>query len=71
MPKTVTYAFLVFAGGWCYGVMIPLVRIAHSMGYNSTQIMVVQYLIGVLALSLAVALFSRRRISLKQALQLG
>jgi drug/metabolite transporter (DMT)-like permease len=51
--------------------MIPLVRIAHSMGYDSTQIMVVQYLIGVLALGLAVAIFSRRRVSLKQALQLG
>jgi drug/metabolite transporter (DMT)-like permease len=71
MPKTLTYAFLVFMGGWCYGVMIPLVRIAHSLGYSSTQIMVVQYLIGVLALGLAVALFSRRRVSLKQALQLG
>jgi drug/metabolite transporter (DMT)-like permease len=71
MPKTLTYAFLVFMGGWCYGVMIPLVRIAHSMGYDSTQIMVVQYLIGVLALSLAVVFFSRRRVSLKQALQLG
>jgi drug/metabolite transporter (DMT)-like permease len=71
MPKTLTYAFLVFAGGWCYGIMIPLVRIAHSMGYDSTQIMVFQYLVGAFALGLVVSLFSRRRVSLKQVLQLG
>jgi hypothetical protein len=41
--------------------MIPLMRIAHSMGYESTQIMVIQHLVGVLALGFVVVCFSRRR----------
>jgi drug/metabolite transporter (DMT)-like permease len=71
MPKTLAYALMVFAGGWCYGVMVPLVRIAHSMGYDSTQIMIAQYLVGVCALGVIVALFSRRRVSAVQVLKLA
>jgi drug/metabolite transporter (DMT)-like permease len=71
MPKTFKYALMVFAGGWCYGVMVPLVRIAHSMGYNSAQIMVAQYLVGVVALGFTVLLFSRRRVPAKQMLKLA
>jgi drug/metabolite transporter (DMT)-like permease len=41
------------------------------MGYESSEIMVLQYSIGVLTLGLVVACFSRRRVSLKQVLQLG
>jgi drug/metabolite transporter (DMT)-like permease len=71
MSKTLKNALLVFAGGWCYGIMVPLVRVAHSLGYDSTQVMVVQYVISVLVLGVVVALFSRHRVTLKQALQLG
>jgi drug/metabolite transporter (DMT)-like permease len=71
MPKTLKNALLVFAGGWCYGIMVPLVRIAHSLGYDSTQIMVVQYLVSVLALGTVVAIFSRRRVTVTQVLKLG
>ncbi|MDR1013986.1 MAG: DMT family transporter [Coriobacteriales bacterium] len=71
MSKTLKNALLVFAGGWCYGVMVPLVHVAHSMGYDTLQIMVAQYLVGALALGLAVALFSRRRVPLGQALRLA
>jgi drug/metabolite transporter (DMT)-like permease len=62
---------MVFAGGWCYGVMVPLVRIAHSMGYDSTQIMIAQYFVGICALGLAVALLSRRRVTAAQILKLA
>jgi drug/metabolite transporter (DMT)-like permease len=71
MPKTLKNAFLVFAGGWCYGIMVPLVRVAHSLGYDSTQIMVVQYLVSVLTLGACVALFSRRHVTVAQMLKLG
>jgi drug/metabolite transporter (DMT)-like permease len=71
MPRTLKNALLVFAGGWCYGVMVPLVHIAHSLGYSTAQIMVTQYAVGLVALGLAVALFSRRRVPLKQVFQLA
>jgi drug/metabolite transporter (DMT)-like permease len=71
MPKTFKYALMVFAGGWCYGVEVPLVRIAHSMGYNSAQIMLAQYFIGTLALGLTVLLFFRRRVPVRQMLKLA
>jgi drug/metabolite transporter (DMT)-like permease len=71
MPKTLTYALMVFAGGWCYGIMVPLVRVAHTMGYDSTQIMIAQYLVGVCVLGAAVALFSRRSVTAAQVLRLA
>jgi drug/metabolite transporter (DMT)-like permease len=71
MSKTLKNALLVFAGGWCYGIMVPLVRVAHAMGYDSQQVMVVQYAISVLVLGIGIALFSRRAVTLKQVLQLG
>ncbi|MDR2196399.1 MAG: DMT family transporter [Coriobacteriales bacterium] len=71
MPKTLTYALMVFAGGWCYGIMVPLVRVAHTMGYDSTQIMMAQYLVGVCALGVAVIFFSRRSVGVIQVLKLA
>jgi drug/metabolite transporter (DMT)-like permease len=71
MPKTLKYALMVFAGGWCYGIEVPLVRIAHSMGYNSAQIMVAQYFVGMLALGLAVLLFFRHRVPVGEMLKLA
>jgi drug/metabolite transporter (DMT)-like permease len=70
MSKTLTYAFLVFCGGACYGVMVPLVRTAYARGFSTSEVMAAQYILGVLALALAVLLFSRRGLSVKQALQL-
>jgi drug/metabolite transporter (DMT)-like permease len=61
---------MVFVGGWCYGVMVPLVRVAHSMGYGSSQLMVLQYLIATLVLGAFVLVFSRRAVPLKQMFQL-
>jgi drug/metabolite transporter (DMT)-like permease len=51
--------------------MVPLVRIAHSMGYDTMQVMVAQYLIGVIALGFAVFIFSRRRVSFVQIIKLA
>jgi drug/metabolite transporter (DMT)-like permease len=70
MSKTLKYAFLVFCGGACYGVMVPLVRSAYTLGFTTSQVMAVQYTLGVLVLGIASLIFSRHRLTIKQALQL-
>ncbi|MDR3052317.1 MAG: DMT family transporter [Coriobacteriales bacterium] len=70
MPKTLKYSLLVFAGGCCYGIVIPLVRSLFAQGFSTSDVMTAQYLFGVVFLALVVALFSRRKITLKQVAQL-
>jgi drug/metabolite transporter (DMT)-like permease len=70
MPKTLKYAFLVFLGGACYGVMVPLVRTAHALGFTVPQVMFAQYGVGTVALGLVALIFTRQKMPLKQVLQL-
>jgi drug/metabolite transporter (DMT)-like permease len=61
---------MVFVGGWCYGGLVPLVRLAHSLGFDITRLMALQYLIAAAILGTLVLIFSRRGVSPKQLLQL-
>jgi drug/metabolite transporter (DMT)-like permease len=70
MSKTFRYALMVFVGGWCYGGLVPLVRLAHFLGFDITRLMALQYLIAAAILGALVLMFSRRGVSLKQLLQL-
>jgi len=70
MSKTLKNALLVFAGGWCYGFITPLVKIGHSMGFSSTELMAIQYLVGILVLGIAFLVIGRPKISLRQMLKL-
>ncbi|MCL1847868.1 MAG: DMT family transporter [Coriobacteriia bacterium] len=71
MSKTLKNALLVFAGGWCYGVVIPLVKLGQSLGYSSTDIMAIQYLVGVATLGIVYLAMGRPKVTLKQVLQLA
>jgi drug/metabolite transporter (DMT)-like permease len=70
MPKTLKYAFIVFCGGACYGFTVPLVRTEYALGFTTAQVMLGQYLFGVMILGILVLLFSRYPVALKQTLQL-
>ncbi len=50
--------------------MVPLVRTAQGEGYSNGQIMVSQYLVAVVVISLCCLFFSRRKVSLKDALKM-
>jgi drug/metabolite transporter (DMT)-like permease len=70
MSKTLKYSFIVFIGGACYGAMVPLVHTAYASGFTTAQVMAIQYFLGALLLALAVLVFSRHKLTLKQAFQL-
>jgi drug/metabolite transporter (DMT)-like permease len=65
MPKTLAYSLAVFAGGCCYGVMVPLVGTAHALGISTGDILVTQYLLSAFVFAVIVLVFSRRRIPLR------
>jgi drug/metabolite transporter (DMT)-like permease len=58
--KTWQYAFIVFLGGCCYGVLSTFVKLAYSAGFTVTQVTGSQYLLGTL-LIWVVALFSKKK----------
>ncbi len=49
---------------------MPLVRISHDLDYSTLEIMVTQYLMAASALTLICLVFSRRRLRLKDVVQL-
>lgn len=70
MPKKLRYSLLVLIAGISYGVMVPLVRIAYGGGFDTSEIMVTQYLVAVIAMALLCLLFSRKKVAFKDALKL-
>ena len=71
MSKTLKNAFLVFIGAWCYGVVIPLVKTGHAMGYDSTELMAIQYLFGVVVLGVLFIFVRRFTVSPQQMVKLA
>ena len=70
MPDKLKYSLIMFLAGSCYGFVVPLVRTAQNAHYNTGDIMVSQYLVAAVALSIVCLLFSRRKVGLKDALKL-
>ncbi|MFD0713228.1 DMT family transporter [Paenibacillus sp. GCM10027626] len=68
--KTWHYAFIVFLGGCCYGILSTFVKLAYSAGYSATEVSGGQYLFGTL-LAWALFLFTKKqKISVKQTYKL-
>jgi drug/metabolite transporter (DMT)-like permease len=70
MSQTLKHSLYVFVGGCIYGLIIPFVRIILNMGFTPSDAMICQYFASLIILAVAVVLFSRKKISLKQLLQL-
>lgn len=66
MPNTLKYSLFVFLGGCCYGAVIPLVKSAYALGFTVPEVLVSQYLFGLLIMGLTILLVSRRKLSLRQ-----
>lgn len=70
MPEKLKYSIIMFIAGCGYGIMVPLVRTAYNSGYDTPDVLVTQYLIAALALALVSLIFSRKKVSPKDALKL-
>ncbi len=70
MPEKLKYSLIMFLAGSCYGFVVPLVRTAQSEGFHTGDIMVTQYLVAAALLGSICLIFSRRKITLKDALKL-
>jgi len=71
MSKTLKNALLVFIGGCSYGAIIPFVRIGQNLGYTTSELMIVQYIVSVAIMGVVFALVRNFSIRPKQMLQLG
>lgn len=58
--KTWHYAFIVFLGGCCYGLLSTFVKLAYSAGYSVEEVTGSQYLIGML-LTWVLVLFTKKQ----------
>ena len=63
MSETLKYSIIMFIAGATYGFMVPLVRTAYDFGYLTPEIMVSQYLVGLVALCFICLIFSRKSIA--------
>ena len=70
MPTRLKYSLIMFLAGCSYGFVVPLVKTAQLEAFSTGQIMVTQYIVAVITLCLTCLLFSRTKVSLKNALQL-
>lgn len=62
------YAFIVFSGGACYGILSTFVKTAYASGLTLTDVSGLQCLFGTLFLCLALPAAHRRRLSPFQVL---
>lgn len=58
--KTWHYAFIVFLGGCCYGLLSTFVKLAYSAGYSVVEVAGGQYLFGTL-LTWVIFLFTKKQ----------
>ncbi|APB71180.1 EamA family transporter [Paenibacillus polymyxa] len=64
------YAFIVFLGGCCYGVLSTFVKLAYSAGFSTPEVTGVQYFIGAI-LGWNLVLFTKKKsLTSKQFLKL-
>jgi drug/metabolite transporter (DMT)-like permease len=62
------YSFLVLVGACSYGVISTIIKIAYMHGFTVNEVIGSQYLFGFIMFLICVTLFSRRKVSFKQAL---
>lgn len=70
MPEKLKYSLIMFLAGSFYGFVVPLVRTAQGAGFVTGEIMVTQYLVAAVLLSIICLAFSRKKIRLKDAFKL-
>jgi len=68
--KTWHYAFIVFLGGCCYGILSTFVKLAYANGFSVTEVTGGQYLFGSLISWGLVLLTKRKGISRNQTIKL-
>lgn len=61
------YAFLVFMGGCFYGILSTIVKFAYAAGYSVNEVIGAQFFFGFILQMIVVLLFSRKKVSWKQA----
>jgi drug/metabolite transporter (DMT)-like permease len=68
--KTWQYAFIVFLGGCCYGVLSTFVKLAYSAGFSEAEVTGGQYLFGALLTWVLVLFTNKKKVTLNQAFKL-
>ncbi|MFY0761749.1 DMT family transporter [Metabacillus dongyingensis] len=68
MSQLFKYSFLVLVGACSYGVISTIIKIAYMHGFTVNEVIGSQYLFGFIMFLICVTLFSRRKVSFKQAL---
>lgn len=68
MNKTLTYALLVFLAGSSYGFIVPVIKIAESMGVHVADFLPLQYLI---SFALMISVTAIRRIATPEPKELA
>ncbi|MDR0500972.1 MAG: hypothetical protein LBG97_07040, partial [Coriobacteriales bacterium] len=65
MSQTFKHSLIIFFAGCCYGFVVPLVRVAYSLGLTPQQTSTTQYVYSLLTLAIIVLIGFRRKIPLK------
>lgn len=68
--KTWHYAFIVFLGGCCYGLLSTFVKFAYQAGYTLTEVVGSQYLFGTLLTWVLVLFTKKQKLSINQTIKL-
>ncbi|MFO1446126.1 EamA family transporter [Bacillus sp. Bva_UNVM-123] len=68
--KTWHYAFIVFLGGCCYGLLSTFVKFAYQAGYTVTEVAGSQYLFGTLLTWVLVLFTKKQKLSINQTIKL-
>ncbi len=68
--KTWHYAFIVFIGGCCYGILSTFVKLAYSAGFSVSSVVGGQYLFGASLAWLIVIFTKKKKLSAKRFFQL-
>lgn len=68
--KSWHYAFLVFLGGCCYGILSTFVKLAYTAGFLPNEVTGSQYFFGTMLIWIAVLFTPKKKLTLKQILKL-
>lgn len=64
--KTWQYAFIVFLGGCCYGILSTFVKLAYAAGYSMPEVTGSQFLFGAVFVWIMVLFTKKQRLKLGQ-----
>ncbi len=68
--KTWHYAFIVFLGGCCYGLLSTFVKLAYSAGYSAADVAGGQYLFGTLLIWILFLFTKKQKLTVNQTIKL-